>query len=359
MEPVDPIYVEVRRGGLLESVHRVHAALVDAAGNLLAYAGDPRRVAYWRSAAKPLQLIPFVAAGGDRVYGLGPADLAVMAASHHGEDAHVRQVQHILARTGFDEAALQCGAHPPIDREAAERLLRAGEKPRPIHNNCSGKHAGMLAHARLLGADPARYREPDHPVQRRILETIAAFAGIGQEEVALGVDGCGVPVYALPLAAMARAYARLSRPEAAEGALALSFASADEISAAAARVVAGMQAHPHLVAGRGSANTAMLEALSPAIVAKGGAEGVYCLGHTSGWGIALKVEDGGQRAAAPAALELLALLGFVDDADPRWDEHRRPRVLNVAGRVVGEIVPVLADALRRRGQELRQAWARG
>ena len=352
--------VEVRRGPIVESVHRVHAVLTDAAGNVLACAGDPDLVTYWRSAAKPFQVLPLVVSGGREAFGLDEADIAVMAASHHGEPEHVLQVQHILAAAGISEDALKCGVHAPLDSTASARLRAAGEEPRAVHSNCSGKHAGMLAHARLIGADLEGYMEPSHPVQQRVLETVAAFAGLPQSSVTLSVDGCGVPVFGLPLRAMARAYARLALPASAGAAPALSFApEARAVAEAAEVVVRSMQAHPHLVAGTGSANTAMLRALAPGVVVKGGAEGVYCLGHRRGWGLAVKVEDGSHRGSVPAALEILRLLGVIAEGDERLESFRRPPVRNVAGRVVGEIAVEAGEAFRRALRDLREAWARG
>src|SRR5690606_24923465 len=145
--------------------HRVHAAVCDPAGNVIAHAGQTGMYTYWRSSAKPIQALALVAVGGAEAFGLTPADIAIMCASHEGEPFHVEQVEHILQLTGFDESDLKCGVHPPQHAPSARALAERGEAPRAVHNNCSGKHAGMLAHAKLIGADPATYLEPSHPVQ--------------------------------------------------------------------------------------------------------------------------------------------------------------------------------------------------
>lgn len=331
-----PIEVHVYRGAQVESVHLVDAAVVDAQGKLVASAGDPGRVTYWRSAAKPFQLLPLVEAGGVERFGLDARDLAVACASHGGEPVHVEQVRHFLAAAGLDEASLQCGAHPPLHEPSARALLARGEAPRPIHNNCSGKHAALLALARLFGAGTGGYLEQDHPVQRRVLEAVAAATGTPAARIAVAVDGCGAPVFALELAAMARAYARL--------------AAAGEESPLG-RIRRAMVEHPYLVAGADRLSTELMEVLRPRLVAKSGAEGVFCAGLVdSGIGIAVKVRDGAQRAAGPALLAVLEAAAVLAGARERLAHHLRPDVRNHAGRVTGyvaaEVPPGAFDALR-------------
>lgn len=353
---METIRVSVSRGPLVESEHRVHAVLADTDGKVLARAGEPERRTYWRSAAKPLQALPFLAVGGPTTYDLTPADVAVMCASHHGEPAHVRQVQHILAAADLSEESLQCGVHPPLDKAAALRLEEAGEPPSAVHNNCSGKHAGMLAHTRLLGADLSTYLHPSHPVQRRILEVVSAFSGVAEEDVRVGADGCGVPVFGLPLTAMARAYALLAVPDVAD-ALRLSFTS--DVGGAAKGVAHAMKTHPHLIAGTGSLNTEVQEALASEVVVKGGAEGVYSLGHSSGWGLLIKVEDGAQRASGPCLVEILLALGLISEDDERWQSFRTPTVTNHAGREVGEIRVHLPPEFMTEMDRVREEFLRG
>jgi len=343
----EPIEVLVYRGDLVESRHRVHAAICDPRGNVLAAAGQPGMVTYWRSSAKPIQALPLVAAGGVEAFDFVPADIAVMCASHEGEPYHVEQVQQILRKAGLDASALKCGAHPPAHGPSARALAMRGEAPSAMHNNCSGKHAGMLAHAKLIGADPESYLDPDHPVQQRILAAVAAFTGLENGDVRTGVDGCGAPVFGLPLSAMATAFARLASGE----------GIGDEYARAARVVVSSMQAHPEMVAGTEGFCTRLMALLAPAIVAKGGAEGVYCLGHTRGkWGLALKVEDGSGRARAPVVVAILKELGvWRPGAAEELEWYRTPAVRNHAGSIVGSIEAALpegfAGALRRMSEE--------
>lgn len=338
----DPIEVLVYRGDMIESRHTVHAVICDPLGNTIAHAGQPGMCTYWRSSAKPIQALSFVAAGGAQAFGLGPADIAVICASHDGEPFHVKQVEHILQAAGFDEAALKCGVHPPLHGPSARALAERGEAPRAVHNNCSGKHAGMLAYTKLIGADPATYLDPSHPVQQRILATVEEFTGVERARIGIGVDGCGVPVFGLPLTAMATAFARLASGE-----------GIDRAYVDPARsVVVAMQAHPEMVAGTEGICTHLMARLAPAIVAKGGAEGVYCIGHTtSKWGLAVKVEDGASRARPPAVVEILhGLMAIGPEEERALDGHRRPIIRNHAETVVGRLEARLPqdfkDALR-------------
>lgn len=345
---MDPIQVTVSRGDLVESVHLVDAVVVDREGAILASAGDARRVTYWRSSAKPFQALPTVRKAAQASRPLQDAEISVMCGSHAGEPAHVEQVAALLARFGLDESHLRCGAHPPLHDPSAKALWQAGEEPRRIHCNCSGKHAGMLVHAQLIGADLATYLEQHHPVQQAILETVSLFSGVPQQEIVLSIDGCGAPVFGLPLHAMGRAYANLVAP-------------GDEVDAAtqqgAATVVSSMQQKPFFVAGTGRICTRLMEVLAPRVVAKGGAEGVYCAGlPEKGWGIALKVHDGAGRATGPAIIEILAALGLIgEEAAQNLEEHRRPVVTNHAGVTVGQIEARLAPGFEARLRHLAQS----
>lgn len=335
--------VEITRGPLVETIHRGALAVVDAAGNLLYRAGDPRgKVAYWRSAAKPFQAMPVVYSGAADRWGFAPADLALFAASHNGEPAHTGRVQAVLERIGLGPGHLRCGAHLPYDPETAQAVQRAGQPPSSLHSNCSGKHAGMLALALHLGADPAGYLEPEHPVQREILANVARCAGLAPEAIALGVDGCGVPCFGLSVYHMALAYARLADPD----------ALAEPYRGAALRVRDAMTAHPYMVAGKKRLCTDLMALGGGRLVAKSGASGIYCVGllpgavralpalagARGGVGLALKMEDGGALGSREiAVLEALRQLGVLDQgALGALVEYARPVVRNVAGRAVGE-----------------------
>lgn len=314
---------------MVECEHRGDIAVVSSRGRLVAASGDPRRVAYLRSSAKPLQAVAVVESGAADRFGIAPPELAVMCGSHRGRPEHVAAVEGILRKAGLSVADLQCGAHRPTDLSAADALTRAGEEPRAVHNNCSGKHAGILLLTRHLGYDLAGYRDPAHPVQRRLLETVAAMAGIAADAIGLAIDGCGVPVFAMPLQAAALAFARLADPTGLPPARA----------AAARRVVAAVQANPAMVSGPGGFDTVVMEELPGRALAKGGADGVQCLALSpEGWGVALKIDDGAARAAGPAALETLRQLGWEDRSDkPRLEALARPLLRNARSDEVGQV----------------------
>lgn len=327
MDDVGAAVVTVTRGGIPESRHRVHIAVCDAAGRVLAAAGEPDLRAFLRSSAKPLQALPLVESGAADALGLGAQELAVACGSHLGMEMHAGTVAGLLARAGLSPEDLACGVDGPADASAAATLRREGRPPGRIHNNCSGKHAGMLACCRQMGWPTTGYMEPDHPLQRWILEIVTELAGTRPE---LGTDGCGVPTYALPLAAMATAYARLASGTALPPARA----------AAAQRLGTAMAAHPEMVAGPGNVGTAILAAAGARLLSKGGAEGVWCLarrGPGAGLGLALKVEDGANRAAPPAALAALAALGLDLRGDPRLAGLAHPRITNTLGAEVGDV----------------------
>jgi L-asparaginase II len=326
--------VELIRNGLVDEIHRGDLAIVSADGELLAGAGDPQgKVAFWRSSAKPFQAIPLVASGAATRLGLTPEDIALMSASHNGEPVHVALAASLLARTGHEVEDLECGAHAPLDPASARELERRGEQPTPLHNNCSGKHAGMLALADELGAPFAGYRAPEHPVQRAMLESVARFSGLEPAAIPLGLDGCGVPCFGLSIYRMALAYARLMRPPA---------DAPEAVRGASARVREAMMAHPYLVAGRERIDTDLMQALPGAILSKVGAGGVQCIGLPEGIGIAVKLDDGGTSASVgstpPGVAALAALRGrgvLDDDAWAALEPYARPAVRSIAGELAG------------------------
>lgn len=305
----NPILVEVRRGGLLESRHRAHAAVCDARGVVTAAWGDADHPTFPRSAAKPIQALPLVETGAAAAFGLGGEEIALACASHSGETMHVERVRAWLARIGLSESDLECGAP-------------AGT-PGPLHNNCSGKHAGFLTVARHLGLPTRGYVDHAHPAQRLVSAALADLTGV--HGASWAVDGCSIPTYRLPLAAIATGMARMAAP-------------APERAVAAATIVASMLAHPHLVAGSGRLCTRFMDTVHR-IALKGGAEGVYAaIVPERGVGVAVKVEDGAGRAAEVAVLAVLDRLGLLTDAEKAALADRlAPPLVNVAGKVVGEI----------------------
>jgi L-asparaginase II len=325
------VLAEVWRGQTVESVHYGHAAVVDREGTLRAFVGEPDTVTYYRSSAKPFQTMALILSGAADRFGLSSEELALCTSSHSGEPVHTQGVARLLERIGCRPEDLRCGAAPPLDRETAERLAAP---PGVLHANCSGKHTGMLAQALCLGADLASYLEPGHPVQQRVLAVVAAMADLPAASIGVGVDGCGVPCFALPLRRMAYAYARLGDTEGLPPALA----------DAARRVTEAMAAHPYLIAGRGRFDTDLMRVTQGRVLVKGGSEGLACLTVPElGLGLAVKVADGNARALGPSVVAILRQLKLLTAAEEaELAEHARPAVRNLAGLAVGEIRPALA-----------------
>lgn len=329
--PQPEVLVEVRRGELVEARHRGHAVMVDKDGRRLYACGDPGHVTYMRSAAKPLQALPLVETGAARRLGLAAAELAVCCASHNGEPEHITVVRSILDRAGIAPEMLRCGTHPAWDARVRDALIMAGEKPGVLHNNCSGKHAGMLALAAHMNWPLEGYTAREHPLQQMMVRTVAELAGVPAEGLIIGIDGCTVPTFGLPLYNMALAYARLADPA----------GLGPERAAASAAVADAMGANPHLVAGTGRFCTDLIRITGGRLIGKVGAEAVYCVAvRDRGWGLAVKVEDGGQRGLYPAVLQVLDSCGLLrpDELDALQDYHR-PAVRNNRGEVVGRVEP--------------------
>lgn len=305
--------VRVLRSGLEEAAHLGSVAVADADGRTVAEAGDPHVVTFARSSMKPLQAAVSHTLAGEE---LDDEEVAVMSASHNGEPAHLERVRAILDRAGVGVEALRTPASLPLDATSAAAV----DGPRPEYHNCSGKHAGMLLASVRKGFEPSSYPEASHPLQGVVLEAIRAAVG---EPVAIGVDGCGVPVHALPLSSLARLYAVLVTPGRVAG---------------ADRIVAAMRRRPYLVAGRDRLCTAVMVAV-PDVVVKVGAEGLVCAGVLGrGIGVAVKVADGAARAAEPALVRALTTLGVIDDPDvPALAPFARPQVFG-GGRPVGDMV---------------------
>ncbi|MGD8277397.1 MAG: asparaginase [Gemmatimonadota bacterium] len=322
--------VEVRRGAIVESVHRVSVAVVDAGGRMRARAGAPERITFARSAIKPIQALPLVEDGVLDRFEFGDRELALACASHSGEPRHVDTALAILRRIGVDPSMLACGPHAPFHEPSARALIEAGREPSRVHNNCSGKHAGMLALACHHGWPALGYEQILHPVQQRMLEGMAAWSGVVRDEIGIGVDGCGVATFALPLDALARAF----------GALA---GAARRGEPGPERVLRAMGRYPEYVAGTGRLCTQLSRAVHGRIVAKVGAEGVYCAAVPGAeLGIALKVEDGAWRAAEPALLAVLRALTLIsDDEVGQLDRFAEPVVTNTRGERVGGLRAVI------------------
>lgn len=329
--------VKVTRGGITESRHRGHVVAVEPDGTIAAYLGAPETVTYLRSSAKPHQAIPLIASGAADRFGFTEKEIALACASHSGEPMHTEVVSAMLRKIGLGPEALKCGTHEPFSPEVARRLREKGKEPNVLQNNCSGKHAGMLALALHLGAPTKTYDEPANPVQLAIGKTISRFSGIPIEDIAVGIDGCAVPVFGITVRAMALMYARLVSPP---GEL------DDRTRDACARIVSAMTTHPELVGGTsGRLDTEIMRAAKGRLVSKVGAEGVYTVGilpcedWPRGLGLALKIEDGDdQRARPTAVIESLRQLGILaDESLEAVSRYAFFPVRNRRGDVVGEV----------------------
>lgn len=329
--------VEVWRGRVVESRHRGHIAAIEGDGRPVAYAGEPETVTYLRSSGKPFQAIPLVTSGAADRFRLDVSEIAIACGSHSGEDIHAETVARMLEKIGLDESYLKCGTHEPYDLSTAERLRASGERPTALRNNCSGKHTGMLALAVHLGARPEEYDQRDSPVQQAILRAVAQFSGLPAEEIAVGTDGCGVPVFGMSVRTMALMYARLASPP-------TDFD--EETQRACARLTAAMTAHPEMVGGtRERFDTEVMRACGISVVSKIGAEGVYTAGvlpserWPKGLGLAFKIEDGeDRRARSTIAIEALQQLDVLnEDARKALQPYARFAVKNHRGENVGEI----------------------
>lgn len=333
---IPALLAEVRRGHLTESRHYGHLLITDGDGRVLASYGQPETVTFLRSSAKPQQIVPLLATGAADHFNFTDAEIAVACGSHNGEAEHRQAVSSMLGKIGLDESALRCGTHEPYGKEAAEELKRLGEKPGALHNNCSGKHAAMLALALYLKAPIESYEEPGHPAQQLIMQTVARFADVPVDEMGLGVDGCSAPNFAVPVRAMAIMYARLARPAA--------FFD-DAVRSASSRVLRAMLAHPEMVEGEGELDTELMRACRGRMVSKVGAEGVYTAGilpcerFPEGLGIAFKIEDGDKsdRARSPVAVEIIRQLGLLEDSEA-VEKFTRQAIRNHRGDEVGRVV---------------------
>jgi L-asparaginase II len=336
--------VEQRRGDRTETVHRLHVAVVDASGALVARAGDPDFVTFWRSAAKPFQALPIVADGAAEHFGLDAVHLALACASHSSEPAQVERVREFLQRIGATESDLQCGPHTPLSDAVARGYRARSVELTAVYSNCSGKHTGMLALARYHGWPTADYHRLQHPVQQRCLREVSRWTDLTEGAIGTAVDGCGVVCYAVPVRRMALAYARLAiaafetRIEPPSPDLPIrnepTPQSAIRNDSPASRIVAAMLSHPELIAGEGRPCTEMMRAFPGRVITKVGAEGVYsALLVRERLGVSLKVEDGHGIAAALAMASILGQLGLTPQPDSLLSRTNH----NTRGEAVGEL----------------------
>ena len=318
--------VEALRGDTVESIHRVHVAIAHADQGLIASAGNPAHKSFVRSSIKMFQALPFVEAGGVDRFQLTGEELALCCASHGGEPFHVAAARSILEKARVTEAALACGAHLPLHEPTANAMLCAGESAGRIHNNCSGKHAGMLAHCVQQQWVTNGYHKATHPMQQRVLTTLAKWMRIDAGDVAVGVDGCGLPTFGIVLDAVAEGCARF----------AAAVLAGDPAPSA---IFNAIVAHPEYVAGTDRLDTDLMRIAGTRLFAKVGAEGFYTAAIPSmKVGIAIKVEDGNKRAAEPAILAVLRHIDAIGAAEiERLEKYASPTLLNTRNEVVGHV----------------------
>lgn len=330
------ILVEVWRGPIVESVHRGHLVAVDGAGKTIAELGDPDAVTYLRSSGKPFQAIPLMTSGAAARFGFAAREIAIASGSHSGEPIHVEIVRSMLEKIGLDERALKCGVHEPFSIEAARELARRQQPPSVLQNNCSGKHSGMLAAAIQIGAPTETYDDWSNPVQREIGKTVSDFSDTPLDQIAIGIDGCAVPVFGISVRSMALMYARLVQPPADFG---------PAVQDACRQIVSAMIQFPELVGGtEGRLDTGLIRIAQGRLISKIGAEGVFTVGvlpcrrWPKGLGLALKIADGNDhRARPPAVIEALRQLGiFGNDELERLSEYSPTPIKNHRGDRVGE-----------------------
>ena len=325
----NPILAEAIRGNWVENRHRGAYVVVDADGRIIASAGDIERPIFPRSAIKSMQALPIFARQAEGKFHHTEEELALACASHHGEDVHVATANGLLTRIGLSAADLECGAHAPTNAAARDALRAAGAEPSPLHNNCSGKHSGMLSVALAMGVPTAGYVAREHEVQRAVRAAVETVIGESLTEGKCGTDGCSIPTFAAPLRAFAYGFARMSTGK----------GLPDDLAGAARRLFDAATTHPFLVAGTGHPDTLLMEAFKGRLMQKGGAEGVQCGAiRDKGWGYALKCDDG--NMAASHAMLAGVLLKFADpDAQQRAliETLAHQPIKNVRGAEVGEM----------------------
>lgn len=328
------VLLSYTRGGKVESRHRADVAVVDIKGEKVWEFGDSKRPMFWRSAAKPFQLIPFVQRGGIDIFGLTSEEIAFMVSSHSGESQHVDLAHSLLGKIGLTIEALACGAAKPMNSKVAKELMVQQSPYQVVHNACSGKHSGMLALAKMLQVAIEGYIGLEHPVQQLMHQAVADSAYLPKSEVETGIDGCGVPVFYLPIYNMAWAYARLAKPELGDW---------GERENAVRIIRDAMLAHPQVVAGSKRFDTVLMNVTKGRILAKIGTEAVYCLASVpDGIGITFKIDDGSFRAVAPAGIAILKKLDLISAAEHQVLLETFPHILkNHRGDIIGTVESAL------------------
>ena len=327
------ILLHYTRAGHVENIHRGDAVVVDCNGKITYSIGNPYLPMFWRSAAKPFQALAFVKDGGLDRYHITDEELAVLVSSHSGEDNHVALVRSVLNKVGLTEDDLECGVLRPVNGKAFKKLIVNGEKPTQVHNQCSGKHSQIMALAMMLEVPVKDYIKPDHPAQKVIFKHVAMASKMPEDKLEIGIDGCGVPVFYLPIYNMSLAYARLSTPTKGDW---------GDYTDAATKIRDAMSKYPQVISGTGRIDCALNEITGGRIIAKVGADAVYCVAvKDEGLGITFKIEDGSLAAINPMVIALLKRLELISNDEFDQLQQKFPPVLkNHRGDVIGTIEAV-------------------
>lgn len=324
--------VEVIRGNTIESIHKGDVAIVNSEGKIIHELGNAGRITFFRSVAKPFQAIAALETGIAEEYSLGLNGIALIIASHSGEKEHISTLKSMMDKTGINEDMLKCGVHEPVNRDAAKQLMLEGKSPTRLHCNCSGKHIGLIAASKLKNLDPERYMDESHEIQKDIKNIISEFCNVEIEEMEAGIDGCGLPIYAVPLKNIALSYANLCNVDFKKG----------KYSKSQNYVLSAMTMYPEMIAGEGRLDTEIMRNFGDRVISKIGAEGVYCAGIVGkSIGIAIKIDDGNSRAIGPVILDILIQMKIIDKSETEplinfW----KPPLVNHNKEVVGKIRPV-------------------
>ncbi|KPU44359.1 L-asparaginase II [Oxobacter pfennigii] len=320
------------RGNKVENIHRGDIVIVDYKKNIIAYLGDPNKRTFMRSCAKPIQALSVIESGAASSYDISQKELALMCASHYAEQFHVDTIASILKKLGLQEENLLCGPTYSINEKVSEALIKTGNSKRRIYNNCSGKHAGMLAISKLKGYELSTYNELEHPLQQMMLKSISEVCEVDKEDIGIGIDGCGVPVVEIPLYNMALSFAKLAHSS-----------IFDTVRRNAVdSVVGAMLEYPEMIAGTDGFCTELIKHTHGKMIGKLGADSVYCIGILEhGIGIAVKIEDGNMRVLSCAVMEVLNQLGYINaQEEMALKSFHMIDIINSLNQKVGEVQPV-------------------
>ena len=325
------VLANVTRGNIVESIHRGSIAVTDGDGKLLAYAGDPYMVSFIRSSSKPLQALNSIFTGAAEHYGFTDTELAIMCGSHYGEPEHKEVVYSILDKIGCTTKDLLCGAQYSIDNTYMRKQLAEHHAIDEVNCNCSAKHCSFMAACKMKGYPLEGYNQPDHPVQRDVLDIVAHMCGMAAEDIDIGIDGCTVPVHGMPLVNMAIAYARLATPSQLD----------EPYRSACSRIYQAMADNPWMIAGTGGFCTEFMKHTHGRFCGKLGAESVYTIGvKDKNIGIAVKIDDGSYRPLYAVVISVLKQLNLLDDSEiEALSQFAEPEILNILGQPVGKVVP--------------------